>query len=181
MTSLGQGTRVPKDNKRIMAIGDVDEANAAIGLVLLYTTDPMFNYVNHMLRIIQNDLFDVGADLAVPETSWQSERPRLRVTKEQVDRIEEAAEAINETLPPLTNFVMPRGSAAATYAHVARAVVRRAERSIVAMESNLGDIVNEYVIQYMNRLSDFLFIVARLANTKEEEVLWNPGMAEKDT
>ena len=151
-TSLGDGTRVRKDSRRVEAIGAVDEANAAIGVLRLHTQALADS--DAMLARIQNDLFDVGADLCVPGEGGE----RLRVTDAPVLRLQAEVAAMNEALPPLTSFILPGGSAGAAYAHVARTVVRRAERLLVS-----SPIEGSLVHAYLNRLSDLLWAMARWA------------------
>jgi len=166
-TSLGSGARVPKDSPRIEAAGDVDELNAVLGLALARGV-PHADW----LGAIQNDLFDLGADLAVPEGG---SRERLRVTGEQVTRLEAWCDEANEGLEPLRSFVLPGGSEAAALLHVARTVCRRAERRAVTLAA--AEDVNPDALAYLNRLSDLLFILARAANAAGgvEEPLWRPG------
>ncbi len=149
-TSLGDGTRVRKDDPRIDAIGAVDEANAAIGLLRLATREAAD--VTAMLARIQNDLFDLGADLCVPGEAGD----RLRLSDTPVLRLEAEVTAMNAKLPPLTSFILPGGSAGSTYAHTARAVARRAERAIAALDQ-----INPLLLRYLNRLSDHLFVLGR--------------------
>jgi cob(I)alamin adenosyltransferase len=167
-TSLGDGARLRKDAPRIEAIGAVDEANAAIGVLRLLTRDAP--ETDAMLARIQNDLFDVGADLAVPGEGGD----RLRMTDEPVSRLEVEVAAINAALPRLTSFVLPGGSVGAAHAHMARTIVRRAERAVVQLTAN--DPVTPALLRYLNRLSDHLFVLARLLNRKgADDVLWMPG------
>jgi cob(I)alamin adenosyltransferase len=162
-TSLGDGSRVRKDSAVIDAIGAVDEANAVIGVLRLHTSDAP----DVMLARIQNDLFDLGADLCVPGDGGA----RLRLTDAPVDRLEREVAAMNETLPALTSFILPGGCPGAAYAHMARTVVRRAERTVVALEG-----INPAVVRYLNRLSDHLFVMARVLNENGAgDVLWVPG------
>lgn len=168
-TALGDGTRLPKNALRISAFGTVDEANAAIGLVRLHTSGEL----DAMLARIQNDLFDLGADLCVPETAKRSEG-RLRVDEAQVARLEREIDSMNAELAPLNSFVLPGGSPAAAHLHLARTIVRRAERLIVELAQ--AEPLNEAAIRYVNRLSDHLFVAARFANDKgAADVLWVPG------
>lgn len=165
MTSLGDGSRVSKTDPRIGAIGDVDEANAAIGLIRVHTRASPAE--DAMLASIQNDLFDLGADLCVPGT----DATRLRVTGAQVERLEREVEAMNAALPPLTSFILPGGSHASAQAHLARTIVRRAERGVVGM-----DAAGTMVARYLNRLSDHLFVLARVLNDQgRADVTWVPG------
>ena len=165
-TSLGDGTRVPKDALRVNAYGTVDEANACIGLLRLHTAaDPE---ADAMLALIQNDLFDVGADLCVPGEMGE----RLRVTDAPSIRMEAEVKAMNEALPPLTSFILPGGTPAAAHAHLARTVVRRAERLVVHLARE--EEVNPAVIRLLNRLSDHLFVLGRRLNPGGD-VQWTPG------
>lgn len=165
-TGLGRGGRLPKHHPRITAIGEVDEANAALGVACLYATGE----VKALLLEVQHDLFDVGADLCVTG----DEPGDLRVTHKQVDRLEQQIDRFNDTLEPLTSFVLPGGTKAAAFLHMARTVVRRAERSVIALAAK--EEINPRVIHYLNRLSDLLFVLARTANNQgQADVLWQPG------
>ncbi|MBE03952.1 MAG: ATP:cob(I)alamin adenosyltransferase [Gammaproteobacteria bacterium] len=166
-TSLGGGARVPKHNLRVNAYGTVDEANAVIGLARLNCD----KISEGLLDSIKNDLFDIGADLCRPiETNDEA----LRVTSTQVDRLESQIDQINANLEPLNSFVLPGGTAGASYLHHARTVVRRAER--LTTELATKEKVNPFVISYLNRLSDHLFVLARhLNNDGNDDVLWKPG------
>ncbi len=164
-TSLGDGARVSKDDIRVRAYGMVDEANAAIGLVRLHTEG---RDEDAMLLRIQNDLFDVGADLCVPGEAGD----RLRLTDAPSARLEAEVAAMNATLPPLSSFVLPGGTPAAAHAHLARTLVRRAERDVVALGHEQS--VNPAVIRFLNRLSDHLFVLGRVLNAGRD-VLWIPG------
>ncbi|TCU73416.1 ATP:cob(I)alamin adenosyltransferase [Bradyrhizobium sp. R2.2-H] len=171
-TALGTGERRPKYDLRIEAYGTVDETNAAIGVVRLHTRDTP--ELDAMLGRIQNDLFDLGADLAVPEREGKAER--LRVVTSQVERLERDIDTLNEKLAPLTSFVLPGGTPVAAHLHVARTICRRAERVIVELAARPGEPVSAAGIQYMNRLSDFLFVASRTANDNGAgDVLWVPG------
>jgi cob(I)alamin adenosyltransferase len=164
-TSLGDGSRVSKADPRIEAIGAVDETNANIGVLRLHTRARSVE--DAMLAKVQNDLFDVGADLCVPGISDD----RLRLTDAAVSRLEAEVEAMNAALPALKSFILPGGTDAAAFAHMARVAARRAERSAVAV----GDI-NPVVPRYLNRLSDHLFVLARILNENSvADVLWIPG------
>ena len=166
-THLGDMSRVAKTDPRIEAYGTVDELNAQIGVTLTVTGLP--DAYAGWLRHIQNDLFDVGADLSVPETADAAARERLRVLPEQVTWLEERCDEVNATLEPLKSFVLPGGTAAAAHLHVCRTVCRRAERRAL-----LVDGANPETIRYLNRLSDLLFILSRGANGGDEP-LWEPG------
>jgi cob(I)alamin adenosyltransferase len=168
-TALGDGTRLPKNALRIAAFGTVDEANAAIGLARLHAAGEL----DAMLARIQNDLFDLGADLCVPETAARNEG-RLRIAEAQVERLEREIDAMNAELKPLNSFVLPGGTPAAAYLHLARTIVRRAERLIVELAQS--ETLNPAAIKYANRLSDHLFVAGRFANDKgAKDVLWVPG------
>ena len=168
LTSLGHGARVRKTDPRIEAYGTVDELNSFVGLALAAELPAD---LRQWLEAIQNDLFDLGADLAVP---LENERERLRVDQGHVDRLEELCDRVNAELEPLNSFVLPSGTEAAARLHVARAVCRRAERLVIAL-ADTGS-VNPLAIAYLNRLSDLLFIFARAAN-QGSEPLWRPGGA----
>ena len=178
-TALGTGARVPKQSQRIVAYGSVDEANAAIGVARQHLAGPAGAYADFdaMLARIQNDLFDLGADLCVPEEAGAApKRERLRVSEAQVQRLEEEIDRINAQLAPLRSFVLPGGSPAAAALHVARTVCRRAEREIVALAARPGAHVSPPVLKYINRLSDLLFVVSRAVNDHGKgDVLWVPG------
>jgi cob(I)alamin adenosyltransferase len=167
-TSLGDGKRVKKHDLRIAAIGSVDEANAAVGVARLHAKGKL----DAMLARIQNDLFDLGADLCVPE--GPSPRPRLRLAEAQVKRLEREIDAMNAALKPLNSFVLPGGSAISAHLHLARAIVRRAERLMTELAER--EKIGEAALRYINRLSDHLFVAARHANQKGKgDVLWVPG------
>jgi len=164
-THLGDMSRVAKTHPRIEAYGAIDELNALVGLAL--TVEAMPLRYGAWLRRVQNDLFDLGADLSVPEGG---ERKRLRVSPEQVTWLEEACDEVNATLEPLKSFVLPGGTPAAAHLHVCRTVCRRAERRTI----DCGEDVNRECVRYLNRLSDLLFILSRGANGGDEP-LWEPG------
>ena len=170
-TALGTGERRAKYDLRIAAYGTVDETNAAIGVVRVHLKDAP---LDAMLGMIQNDLFDLGADLAVPQREGKAER--LRLLASQVERLERDIDALNEKLAPLTSFVLPGGTPAAAYLHLARTICRRAERIMVELAARPEEPVSDAAIQYMNRLSDFLFVASRAANHNGAgDVLWVPG------
>jgi cob(I)alamin adenosyltransferase len=173
LTALGIGERVPKHSPRIAAYGTVDEANAFIGLARLQlAAEPKLDV---MLARVQNDLFDLGADLAVPEKG-ESDKQRLRVVGSQVDRLEADIDKLNAALTPLKSFVLPGGSPAAAHLHLARTVCRRAERHVVELATRKDERVGAPAIQYLNRLSDLLFVAARYVNGRgARDVLWVPG------
>jgi cob(I)alamin adenosyltransferase len=167
-TSLGDGQRVSKADPRVEALGTVDELNALLGVVLAGDPPAAFS---PWLERIQNELFDLGADLAVPLED--TKRERLRVTPEQVAWLEGRCDEANERLEPLRSFVLPGGTESAALLHLARTVCRRAERDVVALAAEAD--VNPNALAYLNRLSDLLFILARAANADGEEPLWQPG------
>jgi cob(I)alamin adenosyltransferase len=175
-TALGTGERVPKHSLRIAAYGTVDETNAAIGVarVQLAGAHPELDAV---LGRIQNDLFDLGADLCAPDRGDAAPKPeRLRVSEAQVERLEEEIDAMNGALSPLRSFVLPGGSPAAAALHVARTVCRRAERAIVELAGTPGEPVGAPALKYINRLSDLLFVASRYVNDLGgKDVLWVPG------
>ncbi len=167
-TGLSDGSRVAKFSARIIAIGAVDETNSAVGIARLDAEGD----TDAMLARIQNDLFDLGADLSMPEDGKPGER--LRVAPVQVERLEREIDAMNARLEPLTSFVLPGGTALAAHLHLARAIARRAERAIVELAAK--ETINPAAIQYANRLSDHLFVMARAANNEGMgDVLWVPG------
>lgn len=176
-TGLGDGRRVPKDHPRVTAYGSVDELNAALGLALAAVRD-LSAERQQLLQSIQNDLFDVGADLCLPETPDEPPGKNLRVTAAQAQRLEHAIDQWNEQLQPLRSFVLPGGSAAAAWCHFARTVCRRAERDVVTLSRT--EPVNPQVIVYLNRLSDLLFVLGRVENNDgKNDVLWTPGKSQK--
>ena len=168
-TSLGDGSRVPKYDIRVRAFGGLDEANSALGVALLHIEDPE---VREVLMLVQNDLFDVGADLCRPERDYKKEV--LRITARQVETLEKRIDHFNEALAPLTSFVLPGGSAASAYIHLARAMLRRAERDMTELAAQKP--VNAETLKYVNRLSDLLFVLARYLNARgTDDILWKPG------
>ncbi|WP_298371140.1 cob(I)yrinic acid a,c-diamide adenosyltransferase [Azospirillum sp.] len=170
-TSLGDGSRVPKHDRRVAAYGTVDEANAAIGLARLHTKDQPA--IDAMLGRIQNDLFDLGADLCTPEEP-EPKYPPLRVLQSQVDRLEAEIDAMNADLAPLKSFILPGGSPAAAHLHLARTIARRAERLMTDLARH--EPVTPAALKYVNRLSDHLFVLGRVVNDNgADDVLWVPG------
>jgi cob(I)alamin adenosyltransferase len=168
-TGLGDGSRISKASARIAAIGAVDEANSAIGIARLDAEDE----IDAMLARIQNDLFDLGADLSAPEDGRKAEG-RLRISAAQVERLEREIDAMNEKLSPLSSFVLPGGTALAAHLHLARTIARRAECAIVDLSA--AEKINPDALRYANRLSDHLFVMARTANNEGMgDVLWVPG------
>jgi cob(I)alamin adenosyltransferase len=174
-TALGTGQMVPKDHPRVAAYGSVDELNSVLGMLL--AQQPAFAEAE-LLRNVQNDLFDVGADLCVPE-SPEAETQPLRIRREQATRLEQAIDRLNAPLTPLKSFVLPGGTPAAAWCHLARTVCRRAERDVVTLA--LAEPINPELIIYLNRLSDLLFVLARVLNNGgRDDVLWQPGKTVSD-
>ena len=173
-TALGTGERRPKYDLRIEAYGTIDEVNAAIGLARLHTVDD--ERVDAMLARIQNDLFDLGADLCSPDKGKGPGGERLAIVDAQVERLEQEIDALNGGLAPLRSFVLPGGTPAAAALHLARTICRRAERLIVELSHRPGETVSAAAIKYVNRLSDFLFVASRYVNDNgARDVLWVPG------
>lgn len=174
-TALGNGTRVAKNDIRVAAYGTVDETNAVIGVARLHSADDAD--MDAMLARIQNDLFDLGADLCTPGdgTDDNPEQPALRITAKQTERLEAEIDQINANLDPLKSFVLPGGSALSAQLHVARTVSRRAERLIVALSGI--EAINPEAVRYINRLSDHMFVLSRHANNGgKDDILWQPGL-----
>jgi cob(I)alamin adenosyltransferase len=170
-THLGDMSRVTKTDPRLVAYADVDESNSVLGVALALGAPPAD--IADLLRSVQNDLFDVGADLCTPVTP-DPEFPPLRITTAYTERLEAACDGFNEALPTLTSFILPGGTPAAALLHQARTVVRRAERSVWALVDADGERTNPETARYLNRLSDLLFILARIANPGGD-ILWAPG------
>jgi len=176
MTALGSGKRVRKTHPRIEAYGTVDETNSAAGMARAALGGTMAD-LDAMLARIQNDLFDVGADLCLPPTRKPPARTELRIAPAQVERLEREIDALNADLGPLRSFVLPGGHLAAAQLHVCRTVCRRAERAILALSEKRGEKVNPAVVHYVNRLSDFFFVASRWVNARHGgDVLWRPGL-----
>ena len=175
-TALGSGERRPKNDARIDTYGTVDEANSAIGMARLATAaDPAMAKLDAMLLRIQNDMFDLGADLCTPDRGEPIGYEPLRILEAQVERLEGDIDALNADLQPLRSFVLPAGTAAAAHLHLARTITRRAERLLVGLLAKPDETVGAPALRYLNRLSDFLFVAARYANKKDGDVLWVPG------
>lgn len=164
-TSLGDGSRVDKSSTRIKAYGEVDEANSSIGIAVAFSSSKIKN----TLLAIQNDLFDVGADLCFPT----QEKKKLTILSNRVVFLEDEIDKLNKDLSKLESFILPGGTRSSSFLHLSRSLVRRAERSIVELDK--GEEVNPNVIKYINRLSDFLFVAARFENKKEGDILWVPN------
>jgi cob(I)alamin adenosyltransferase len=172
LTGLATGERVKKWSLRVAAYGTVDEVNAALGLAALHAEDEMAAAIHR----VQNDLFDLGADLSTPERETPLEFEALRVTTAQVDRLEAEIDEMNAAIPPLDSFILPGGSPLAANLHMARTICRRAERLIAELASMENEKVSDAACQYANRLSDWLFVAARAANANgAEDVKWVPG------
>ena len=170
-TGLVDGSRISKADARMSAIGDVDEANSVLGMALLHVTD---DRLRAMLDRIQNELFDLGADLATPGEDFAPGEMNLRIVQTQIDRLEAEMDEMNESLAALTSFILPGGGGGAAHLHLARTVARRAERVAVALAA--AEAVNPEAIRYLNRLSDLLFILSRRLNGNGTgDVLWAPG------
>lgn len=165
-TGLGNGERVSKNNQRVHAMGDVDELNATLGVLLC---EPLPEDVTTLLTGVQHDLFDLGGELCIPDMSL--------ITAQQVERLEQALDGFNDTLEPLKDFILPGGTRAAALTHQARTICRRAERSVVALAEQAAEPVNDAPRQYLNRLSDLLFVLARVLNRAggRGDVLWQKG------
>jgi len=173
-TALGTGERRPKYDLRIAAYGTIDEVNAGIGLARLHTANDQ--RIDAMLARIQNDLFDLGADLCSPDKGKGPGGERLAIVDSQVTRLEQEIDALNANLSPLRSFVLPGGTPAAAALHLARTICRRAERLIVELSHRPDESVSQAVIKYVNRLSDFLFVASRYVNDNgARDVLWVPG------
>jgi cob(I)alamin adenosyltransferase len=173
-TALGTGERRPKFDLRVEAYGTVDETNATIGMARLSTGDDA--RLDAMLARIQNDLFDLGADLCTPDTGEKLAYEPLRIIQTQVERLEREIDELNASLAPLRSFVLPGGSPAAAALHLSRTISRRAERLMVALSRTEGEVVSAPALQYVNRLSDFLFVASRFANLNAGgDGLWTPG------
>ena len=174
-TGLGDGSRVPKDHPRVTAYGTVDVLNAILGIFLVHLHDAKAEAaLVDLVRSVQNDLFDVGADLCLPPGEGEKPGQVLRIQADQAERLEQAIDSRNERLQPLKSFILPGGTAAAAWCHLARTVCRRAERDVVTLARS--DRINPQVIVYLNRLSDLLFVLGRVCNHDgHDDVLWVPG------
>ena len=174
-TGLVDGARVSKSNARLHAIGEIDEDNCALGVAAqcLESDEGQTDLVKD-LRRIQNDLFDLGADIATPGSTFEPSPMELRIVPAQVEWLEAAIDRANEQLPPLTSFILPGGSMAAAHMHMARAISRRAERALVAASQSVS--INPYALEYVNRLSDYLFVLCRMINaSRNGDIMWVPG------
>lgn len=175
-TGLGDGQRVQKSSLRVHAFGTVDETNSVTGLARLHTTTPKLKSIDDMLARIQNDLFDLGADLCTPDTGEKLEYEPLRIIGDQVARLEAEIDQLNKDLEPLRSFVLPGGHPAAAYLHQARTIARRAERLMAQAANEDGEIISDVALQYINRLSDFFFVASRWINHQHDgDIMWVPG------
>jgi cob(I)alamin adenosyltransferase len=175
-TALGSGKRVSKSDLRIEAYGTVDETNAVLGLARLHTTSAELGPLDLMLARIQNELFDLGADLCLPQEDSEKSQNALRILGSQVERLEREIDMMNKDLAPLRSFVLPGGHPAAAYLHLCRTICRRAERLIVALADRPGEKVSGQALAYINRLSDHFFVSSRWVNARGlGDVLWSPG------
>jgi cob(I)alamin adenosyltransferase len=172
-TALADGSRTAKTDSRLAAYADVEEANCAIGMAITFGNLP--GEISRLLSRVQNELFDVGADLANPISDSPPPYPPLRIEEVYVTRLESECDSFNEDLPTLRSFLLPGGSPGTTLLHMARTVTRRAERSAWLARNEHGDAVSPLPARYLNRLSDLLFILARAANAGHDDVLWKPG------
>jgi cob(I)alamin adenosyltransferase len=173
-TGLGDGSRVPKDHPRVAAYGSVDELNAVLGLLVSHY--PHAAEIE-LIRSIQNDLFDVGADLCLPQSADEKPGAHLRVRAEQAGRLERTIDRLNANLNPLKSFILPGGQSTGAWCHLARTVCRRAEREVVTLARE--EAINPQVVIYLNRLSDLLFVLARVYNNNgRDDILWQPGQSQ---
>ena len=174
-TALGSGQRIRKDSARVAAYGTIDETNAAIGMARVHIAES-HPELDAMLARIQNDLFDLGAELSVPATGEEQKTPRLEITAAQVKRLENEIDRLNAELQPLRSFVLPGGSPGAAALHMARTICRRAERLMVSLAAEPNETVSPVALQYVNRLSDLLFVASRYVNDRgRSDILWVPG------
>lgn len=174
-TALGSGKRIRKDSARVAAYGTIDETNAAIGMARVHIAES-HPELDAMLAKIQNDLFDLGAELSVPATGEEQKTPRLEITAAQVKRLENEIDRLNAELQPLRSFVLPGGSPGAAALHMARTICRRAERLMVSLAAEPNETVSPVALQYVNRLSDLLFVASRYVNDRgRSDILWVPG------
>ncbi|MBN44212.1 MAG: ATP:cob(I)alamin adenosyltransferase [Rhodobiaceae bacterium] len=181
LTSLGDGSRISKNDIRVEAYGTIDEANSIIGIVRSYTKTSELIILDNFLSSIQNELFDLGAELSTPS---QDENRKLSISKSQINRLEQEIDQLNINLNPLKSFVLPGGSAASSFLHLARTTIRRAERLMVQLSVKEKNSVSKESLAYVNRLSDLCFVAARYANQTERggqgDVLWRPGKTKKE-
>jgi len=184
-TSLGDGSRVSKENHRVEAYGTIDEANSIIGLVRTKTKQAELILLDNILATIQNELFDLGAEMSIPMTENNKEIiEKTKISEKQIERLENEIDQLNVNLSDLESFVLPGGTIASSYLHLARTVIRKAERLMVKMDSLEENSVSETALKYINRLSDLLFVAARYANQTDiggtGDILWRPGQSRED-
>ena len=174
-TGLGNGSRILKNSERVSAYGTDDELNSFIGLARSYIDNNQLNEIDHTLALIQNDLFDLGADLCIPDSDKSD--GSLKIISSYVNNLEKEIDSLNKDLNPLKSFILPGGTKIAAYLHVARTIARRCEREMLELNQTEGESISDEAIQYINRLSDFLFVIARYANLKLnfDDILWVPG------
>ncbi|MGI9312740.1 MAG: cob(I)yrinic acid a,c-diamide adenosyltransferase [Alphaproteobacteria bacterium] len=174
-TALGNGLRIPKYAKRVSAYGSVDELNSFIGLARSFIENGELKLIDQILATIQNDLFDLGADLCIPDNDKNSDS--LRIVSSYIKGLEENIDLLNKDLNPLRSFILPGGSKVSSYLHIARTIARRSEREMVELNQVDNEHISKESIQYINRLSDFLFVAARYVNLKLnfDDILWVPG------
>lgn len=181
-TGLGDGSRVQKSDLRVHAYGTVDETNAAVGLARLHTTSEALKTIDQMLARIQNDLFDLGADLCTPDTGKKLDYEPLRIVPDQVVRLETEIDHLNNGLEPLKSFILPGGHPAAAHLHLARTISRRAERLMSDTARQQGETISPAAMQYINRLSDFFFVASRWVNHQSSgDILWVPGKTRNES
>ena len=184
-TSLGDGSRVSKENHRVETYGTIDEANSIIGLVRTKTKQAELILLDNILATIQNELFDLGAEMSIPMTENNSEIiEKTKISEKQIERLENEIDQLNVSLSDLESFVLPGGTLASSYLHLARTVIRKAERLMVKMNNLEENSVSETALKYINRLSDLLFVAARYANQTDiggtGDVLWRPGQSREE-
>ena len=184
-TSLGDGTRVSKENHRVEAYGTIDEANSILGLVRTTTKQAELILLDNILATIQNELFDLGAELSIPINKKNEKLlENTKISEKQIDRLENEIDRLNSSLSDLESFILPGGTIVSSYLHLARTVIRKAERLMVKMNNFEEDCISDTALKYINRLSDLLFVAARYANQTNiggtGDVLWKPGNTRED-
>lgn len=184
-TSLGDGTRVSKENHRVEAYGTIDEANSILGLVRTTTKQAELILLDNILATIQNELFDLGAELSIPINEKNEKLlENTKISEKQIDRLENEIDRLNSSLSDLESFILPGGTTVSSYLHLARTVIRKAERLMVKMNNFEEDCISDTALKYINRLSDLLFVAARYANQTNiggtGDVLWKPGNTRED-
>ena len=184
-TSLGDGTRVSKENHRVEAYGTIDEANSILGLVRTTTKQAELILLDNILATIQNELFDLGAELSIPINEKNEKLlENTKISEKQIDRLENEIDRLNSSLSDLDSFILPGGTTVSSYLHLARTVIRKAERLMVKMNNFEEDCISDTALKYINRLSDLLFVAARYANQTNiggtGDVLWKPGNTRED-